>query len=291
MLNLNWLQTYVTLVETGHFTHTADKLAMTQPGVSQHIRKLEQHFGQSLLIREGKRFGLTQAGREVYQQAQRTLAELSGLEQQLSTDDPFNGPVRFASPGSLGLKLYPELLSLQQQHPSLSIDYTFAPNEGVERDLVARKLDIGLITRPGDKPDLAYRPFAEEPLFLVTPADIEAPDWGTLLTLGYIDHPDGSHHAGMLLGSNFEQYQQLSQLPKRGFCNHISMILEPVSRGLGFTVLPRYAVAAFARPEEIAVHALPSPVSESIYLVQRRHQPLPTRIRFLIEAITPMLRA
>ena len=42
MLNPVWLKTFVTLIETGHFTKTAEKLFMTQPGVSQHIAKLEQ---------------------------------------------------------------------------------------------------------------------------------------------------------------------------------------------------------------------------------------------------------
>jgi DNA-binding transcriptional LysR family regulator len=45
MLNPNWLKTFVTLIDTGHFTKTAEKLFMTQPGVSQHINKLENSCG------------------------------------------------------------------------------------------------------------------------------------------------------------------------------------------------------------------------------------------------------
>ncbi|TKB50253.1 LysR family transcriptional regulator [Ferrimonas sediminicola] len=289
MLNLIWLQTYVTLVETGHFTRTADKLAMTQPGVSQHVRKLEDHFGQPLLQREGKRFQLTQAGREVYRQAQRTLADLSLLEQQLATDNPFAGAIRFASPGSLGLKLYPELLALQQAHPELTLDYTFAPNEGVERELLSRNLDLGLITRMGNEPELAYRPFGEEPLYLVTPGSVQTPCWDSLMRLGYQAHPDGEHHISLLLGANFSEFQQLTQLPRRGFCNHIGMLLVPVARGLCFTVLPKYAVEAFGEPDRVAVHSLANPVSEPIYLVYRRHQPHPTRVRHVIDTIKPLL--
>ncbi|TKB54228.1 LysR family transcriptional regulator [Ferrimonas aestuarii] len=289
MVNLTWLQTYVTLVETGHFTQTANKLAMTQPGVSQHVRKLEQHYKQPLLNRIGKGFELTQAGHRVYQQAQRTLGELAGLEQQLSTDDPFNGPVRIASPGSLGLELYPLLLNLQSKHPKLSIEYSFAPNTGVERDLVARKLDLGLVTRLGERPDLAYQPFGEEALCLVTPATVPEPTWDSLMTLGYIDHPDGPHQANLLLGANYPEYQQLSQFIKRGFCNHISLILEPVAQGLGFAVLPKFAVSSFAKQEAIRVHGLPNPIAEPIYLAQRRHQALPTRLQSIISEIASAL--
>jgi len=54
VLNASWLETFTTLCDIGHFTRTADRLAMTQPGVSQHIRKLEQQVGQPLILREGK---------------------------------------------------------------------------------------------------------------------------------------------------------------------------------------------------------------------------------------------
>ena len=54
MINQQWLQTFLTLVEVGHFTQTAEKLYMTQPGVSQQIKKLEEQVGVALLKRTGK---------------------------------------------------------------------------------------------------------------------------------------------------------------------------------------------------------------------------------------------
>ncbi len=42
---------------------------MTQPGVSQHIKKLEQQTGTPLLQRFGKRFELTPAGETLYRYA------------------------------------------------------------------------------------------------------------------------------------------------------------------------------------------------------------------------------
>ena len=56
MINQQWLHTFLTLVEVGHFTKTAEKLYMTQPGVSQHIKKLEELVEVPLLNRIGKRF-------------------------------------------------------------------------------------------------------------------------------------------------------------------------------------------------------------------------------------------
>lgn len=71
--------------------------------------------------------------------------------------------------------------------------------------------------------------------------------------LGFIEYPDGAHHAGQLLGANFPEFQSSQQLKRTGFSNQINLILEPVSLGLGFTVLPTYAVAAFRASGKIKI--------------------------------------
>ena len=119
MLNPVWLRSFCTLVEVEHFTHTAERLHMTQSGVSQHIRKLEEHLGRPLLIRQGKQFTLTDAGEHLYREARKIILSLSNLEQSVKEDHAYEGIVRVMSPGSIGLKLYPHLLELQKQHPKL----------------------------------------------------------------------------------------------------------------------------------------------------------------------------
>ncbi len=289
MVNLPWLKTFCALVETGHFTRTAEKLAMTQPGVSQHIRKLEDYYGRVLLNRRGKQFDLTDAGQQVYRQARQALAMLGELDRGVRTDSPWEGVIRIASPGSLGLKLYPALLDYQRAHPELSMDYVFAPNDSVEQSLVENRRDLGFVTRTSTRSELSCVPIGSEPLLLATPAGVESVTWETLERLGFINHPDGAHHASLLLGANFPCFEQISQFPQRGFSNQIGLILEPVSRGLGFTVLPAHAVAAFPRQTSIAVHHLSNPVSETLYLLKRRFHPVPRRVEMIIDHIGSLL--
>jgi DNA-binding transcriptional LysR family regulator len=270
MINPVWLRTFCTLVEVNHFTHTAERLHMTQPGVSQHIHKLEQQLGQSLLERQGKRFALTHHGERLYQRGRQLLQEWQSLEQHVLDDPADQGLVRIQSPGSIGLKLYPYCLTLQQQHPRLVMDYRFAPNEAIERALVAGEADIGLLTEPPRHGELLCKAIAEESLLLVTSRDEQAISWRRLLELGFINHPDGVYHARRLLSANFAEFESVSQLPVAGFSNQISLILEPVARGLGFSVLPETAVAEFHHKQGLKCHALAHTVSETIYTVQNK---------------------
>jgi len=99
------------------------------------------------------------------------------------------------SPGSVGLKLYPHLLELQRQYPGLVIDYRFAPNTDIERAISDDRIDIGFMTSASTLEIVSCRPIAKESLLLVTPADVVEPSWEALSKLGFIDHPDGAHHA------------------------------------------------------------------------------------------------
>lgn len=264
---------------------------MTQSGVSQHIKKLEGFLGASLLDRDANGFELTEAGRRLYQQAQPIVDSLAHLQEQVMADPPHQGRVNVISPGSVGLQLYRHLLGFQQQHQGLIIDHRFAPNGSIESAVVQKHADIGLMTQIPQHPQCAFNDVGREQLLLVTPASESVPSLSALEKLGFIDHPDGHHHANLLLSANFSDFSSSQQIPVRGFSNQIGLILEPVSLGLGFTVLPQHAVASFAKPESIRVHTLSTPVYEPLYLVTSATTQRPARVQVLLEEIRAWLKS
>ncbi|WDD99724.1 LysR family transcriptional regulator [Thalassomonas actiniarum] len=291
MINQVWLKTFCTLADVGHFTQTANRLFMTQSGVSQHIKKLEQQLDVALLVREGKSFSLTEAGSKLHQQGQKLLLQTDELAKSIKQDDPFVGIVKIASPGSVGLKLYPQLLAIQQQSPQLIIDYAFAPNTQIEQDLITRKIELGLMTQSSKSTELVNDKIALEPLVLVTASEIKSVNWNKLLELGFISHPDAAHHGQLLLSENFAEFKHIEQFPHKGFSNQIGLILEPVSRGLGFTVLPLYAVNAFDNKTAIRMHTLTNPVGENIYLCHNKNTFVASRTKYIKSLITGYLNA
>lgn len=289
MINPVWLRTFCTLAEEGHFTRTAERLNITQPGVSQHLNKLEELFGRELIRRQGKQFQLTDAGERLFREAKEILLSLSNLEQRIGLDPAYDGVVRIKSPGSVGLKLYPQLLLLQKRHPKLVIDFRFAPNCEIEESISDGSIDIGFTTRPSTSDEVETRPLAQEALLLVTPLGISIPSWEILLELGFIGHPDGAHHASLLLSANYPEFQNSAQFKSSGFSNQIGLILEPITLGLGFTVLPRHAVEAFQKHHQLQSHCLDHPVSETLYLGTNRRKYLPNRVLTVIRQARELL--
>ena len=117
MINQKYLNTFIKLVETKHFTHTAEQLFMTQPGVTQHIKKLEKHFNTPLLARYGKQFELTLAGEKLYQTALSMRALEEQLNEQINHDEVTKGICSITCSGALANFLYLHFVDRQIEHP------------------------------------------------------------------------------------------------------------------------------------------------------------------------------
>lgn len=73
-LNFHHLFYFWTVAKEGHLTRSADQLHISQSALSSQIRKLEDHFGYDLFIREGKTLVLTELGTVVLDYAEGIFA-------------------------------------------------------------------------------------------------------------------------------------------------------------------------------------------------------------------------
>jgi DNA-binding transcriptional LysR family regulator len=288
MLNPHWLRSFARLAELGSFTRAAEQLDLTQAAVSQHIRQLEAALGP-LLLRQPRRIELTPAGHALLDYIHELEQADQRLQRRLHRGDGRRGEVSLISPGSIGLALYPRLLDLQQAHPGLLIRHRFAPDPEVMAAVLDTRFELGLLTLPPDDRRLSASRFCEEPLELVVPASAGVDHWDDLAALGFIDHPDGRVMAERLLSRWFPGHPGLSAIPARGFINQIGLILEPVARGLGFTVLPRYARQAFARQHDIRVIQRQPPVLETLWLIHRAEWPLSAQAEWVLSQLREQL--
>lgn len=291
MLNPNWLHTFKTLIDTGHFTKTAAKLFMTQPGVSQHINKLEQACGHSLIRREKKRFELTEQGRQVYLYAEKIITNESDFLESLSFDDPFCGKYTIASSGAVALLLYSKLLNLQRKYSGLIVNYKAAPNHQILTEIQQGLIDIGIVTHIPNPSLFDTEKLAEELLYLVLPAsmaNIDVIDESLLTTLGLIDHPDAEQYVSLYL-SHCQEPQlanlNINKIKISGFVNQIGQILDPVAKGLGFTVLPKSAIDSFPDRNKLKIFKAKQPVIETLFLVKKRSRDFPARFNVISETI------
>lgn len=284
MFNAQYFRTFITLVETGSFTRTARRLEMTQPGVSQHVRKLETYLDKALIERHGRSFTLTESGRRAYDYALKLFAEHEQFRHGLDDDSLDSGECRIASPGSVGLMFYPYILGQQQMHPSLTVNYSFAFNHEIVNDLLEGRYDIGIVTEQLNHTELVCTVWHKEPLCLVVPADFAGSSLAELMGLGFINYYDGINHANALLRANFpDEFRSMTHFRHQGFTNEVSMVLDAVARGLGFTVVSRLVLETSPWQRQVKPLPLSQVIHEVLYLLRRKDSVLPKRYEKLLK--------
>ena len=85
MLDLTRLQVFLYAAETLSFSEAAQRLHLSQPTVSHHIKKLEEEVGSSLFDRTGNEIVLTDAGRLLVPHARKLLREAMGVQQMMQS--------------------------------------------------------------------------------------------------------------------------------------------------------------------------------------------------------------
>lgn len=82
VVDLNLLRTFAAVVKYNHFGKAAEAINATQPGVSQHIARLESQLGVKLLQRTKRSVALTPAGAAVYERSRQLLSLARRMEDE-----------------------------------------------------------------------------------------------------------------------------------------------------------------------------------------------------------------
>lgn len=81
------IETFLTLCEEMNYRRTAEKLRMTQPGVTQHIRFLENHYGTKLFSYDGRTLTRTKSAELLKRHVESVRADERTLRETLAADD------------------------------------------------------------------------------------------------------------------------------------------------------------------------------------------------------------
>lgn len=137
-LDTESLRTLVAVVDQGSMTRAAEQLGVSQSAVSWKIKRLEQHVGRPLLVREGHHIRPTLDGRELLADARSIVAVHDRAVARLSTSQ-LTGRVRFGTNAEMTASNVAELLSrFNVLHPGATVE--IVSNGSIE---LARALDRG----------------------------------------------------------------------------------------------------------------------------------------------------
>ena len=173
MINLYQLQIFLAVCERGTFSAAAEQFNLTQPGISQHIRALEDTYKVRLFIRNGPHIELTEAGQHLVEAARPLVRQAEQLEENFSAD---LGDVRgrinlvYSRNSASALYLLPPLLAdFHAKYDQIRFSLTQMPEETALERLLDREANFALLNRPPRQKSLESLLLHSDELRLVLP--------------------------------------------------------------------------------------------------------------------------
>jgi DNA-binding transcriptional LysR family regulator len=136
------LKTFLAVAETLSFTNAAVQLGLSQPTVSQHVRKLETAAGRQLIARDTREVHLTDNGDAMAGFARTILAAHAAALSYFS-GSAMKGRLRFGTADDLAITQLPRILRhFRQLYPQINLELTVNQSAPLYRRLKAGQLDL-----------------------------------------------------------------------------------------------------------------------------------------------------
>jgi len=243
-LELRHFTYFLAVAEELHFRKAADRLYISQPGLSRQIKQMEEIIGAKLFIRDKRNVDLTASGRYLKKELDYIFNHINfTIKQTRLIDQGSDGEVRIGFLGSAMQTVIPELLvKTNENFPNIQFSLEEMSNylqvEAIERD----QLDLGFVRLARVSKELKMKTIFKDTFSLVLPED----HYLNIDSFKSIDQV--SHENFILFSSRYSSlyYDKIMSICEdKGFTPKVShksvhgqTIYKLVESGLGVAIVP-----------------------------------------------------
>jgi DNA-binding transcriptional LysR family regulator len=288
-VTLQQLAFFVAAAEHGSFTAAADVLHLARPSVSEQIANLEAELGVALFVRAGRRLQLTDAGRLLRPEAERTLAAAAEASEVVRSARALRGGT--ASLGTFSTAhhlLLPALVeAFVRRHPQVAVRVVGDNSAQLAHAVRAGRLEAGLVALPIDDEGLEVSAaVAELEVVYATaqPERFEGPVAISRLAERRLVLPEARW------GDEDPTRRQLAERAQRAGVavrprievQDAGASLELAALGLGDTLVTAALLRVLGYEDRLSTRPLDPPLHETFAFVQRRNARLSPATRALM---------
>ncbi|TJZ59312.1 LysR family transcriptional regulator [Streptomyces piniterrae] len=257
-MELRQLEYFVAVAEERHFTRAAQRMMVSQSGLSASVRALERELAAPLFVRTTRSVELTGAGRALLVEATRTLAGARAAKEAVAAvQGLLRGSLSVGVEQCVTVDVGALLARFRERHPDVEVRLRQAGSAVLVDDIAGGRLDLAFVTLPGPPPEgVQLLPFHQEPMVLLCHpghrlAGARTVGWDELPHETFVDfHPDWG--ARRLTDLAFAAGGTRRRVALEVYDVHT--LIELVRHDLGVAVVPRPIAG---KPEAAALCALP----------------------------------
>jgi len=278
-MELLHLRTFVVVAEEENLTRAAQRLYLTPPTVSGHIKALEEELNVTLFVRSSTGMQLTEKGILLKEKALATLNAAQNLVNHATElQENLIGKVRFGLNAPPRLLRIPQLINkLEAACPGIQLELSSSSTGKLLKQLQKQQLDIGFIFDPSPYPEIDALPLDNVELAIAVPAAwqnrIQQQSWEELSRLPWICN-DGYCPFQSLIKARFEALGLAFE--RLVMSDDEQTKLDLVRDGVGISLLELAALEDDVRQNRIVIWEKErfSAMLHLAYLKQRSEDPL-----------------
>lgn len=143
-IDLELYKVFYVVAKNKHMTRASEELHISQPAISQSIKKLEDQLGGTLFLRSNKGMELTEEGKMFYEYVKGALELISNAENEFTSfKDLSKGEIKVGCSTTLTkLILMDALESFHKDYPNININIINGLTSNLINDLKLGKLDF-----------------------------------------------------------------------------------------------------------------------------------------------------
>lgn len=288
-MTLQQLQYFLAAIEHGSFSAAAAAQHLAQPSLSEQVRRLEAELGVALFVRTGRRLTLTEAGRALRPEAERTLAAAARAGASVAeVRELSGGTATFGTFGDAPSWLIGNIVAaFRRRHPRMRVRVVGLNSSEVAEEVRSGRIEAGLVVLPVDDAGLDVRLGMHDELLYVSahPERVHAPvsirqlaEVPLILYDARWGAEDPTRRAlaerAQRAGVRLEPAMEVEELQSA---------LDLAARGLGDTVVSEaIALRRGSFPSALGVAAFDEPIAQTMAFIARRDAPLSPATRELI---------
>jgi len=143
-INLELYKIFYVVAKNNHMTKASEELHISQPAISQAIKKLEEQLGGILFLRSNKGMELTEEGKMFYEYVKSALELINNAENEFTSfKDLSKGEIKIGCSTTLTkLVLIDSLKDFHSAYPNINVNITNDLTSNLINDLKLGKLDF-----------------------------------------------------------------------------------------------------------------------------------------------------
>ncbi len=241
MLNLSHVQAFIAIIDEGGFLQAAERLACSQPAVSQQLRKLEEALGVQLVVRTRGRPVPTADGALFLPKARALIAAAENIGRQFS-----QRRLVVAASGNIGVYLAPWLVAGFEGRDEMAarVDLRLGTNREAIDSLLAAEADVALTEWADDTVQVDWSCWRRERLVVIVPPGHPLAGRSHVAKTRLFDYPmiggEPGTGTGRILRNLFGA--ELHRLAITRELGSTAAVKEAVKAGLGISIVLAYTV-------------------------------------------------